>query len=296
MSLQAFAHALGGSVTGPNRIACPGPYHSRRDRSLSVLVDPSAPDGFVVHSHAGDDALECKDFVRDRLGLVREPRAETPLRIASEDDAVRTGRALALWREASPPTGTPVESYLDSRGVRLPCHGPADVLRWHPDCPFGKDRVGCMMALVRDIVTDEPKAIHRTALTRDGLKRSDLGSNGRLTFGPVGGGAVKFTADEDVTHALAIGEGIESCLSIRSVTELSGMAVWSVLSASQVAAFPVLNGIETLWLVVDHDKAGVGSSEAARERWQDADREVITITPTMAGADLNDLTKGPSHD
>lgn len=37
--------------------------------SLSVKPDPSAPDGFICHSFAGDDWDECKDYVRNRLGL-----------------------------------------------------------------------------------------------------------------------------------------------------------------------------------------------------------------------------------
>ena len=38
------------------------------DRSLSVRPSPTAPDGFIVHSHAGDDALACKDYVRSKIG------------------------------------------------------------------------------------------------------------------------------------------------------------------------------------------------------------------------------------
>ena len=32
-------------------------------------MSPDAPDGFLVFSHAGDDAIRCKDYVRQRLGL-----------------------------------------------------------------------------------------------------------------------------------------------------------------------------------------------------------------------------------
>jgi hypothetical protein len=33
------------------------------------MIDDSAPDRFLVHSHAGDDPLRCKDFVRDKLRM-----------------------------------------------------------------------------------------------------------------------------------------------------------------------------------------------------------------------------------
>ena len=292
MNLSSVAHALGGSVTGRNRVSCPGPGHSARDRSLSVLFDPGAPGGFVVMSHAGDDALRCKDFVRARLGMPVSDQVAAPAPAGLEADRERSARALSLWHAGASPAGTPVESYLRSRNVKISHQRPSDVIRWHPDCPFGGDRVGCMVALVRDIVTDEPRAIQRTALDDYGRKLSDLGSNGRLTLGPVGNGAVKFTAHEDVTAAVAIGEGLETCLSARNVPDLAALAIWALLSAGQVARFPVLGGIETLWLVVDHDRAGIEASRDVYRRWHSAGREVVTITPTLEGADLNDIAGG----
>jgi hypothetical protein len=64
------ARDLGGDLLpGGKQILCPGPGHSEHDRSLSVKLDASAPDGFVVKSFTGDDPLACKDYVRDVLGL-----------------------------------------------------------------------------------------------------------------------------------------------------------------------------------------------------------------------------------
>src|SRR5262249_17369923 len=39
------------------------------DRSLSVKVMADAPDGFVCHSFSGDDPMQCRDYVRQRLNL-----------------------------------------------------------------------------------------------------------------------------------------------------------------------------------------------------------------------------------
>jgi hypothetical protein len=63
-----LARALGGEVRG-EEILAPGPGHSASDRSLSVKPDANAPDGFVVYSFAGDDDIECKDYVREKAGL-----------------------------------------------------------------------------------------------------------------------------------------------------------------------------------------------------------------------------------
>jgi len=74
LDLSNIARALGGSVSGRNVVA-PGPGHSRADRSLSVKLDPTAPDGFIVQSFAGDPPLACRDHVRAALGLGAQPRS-----------------------------------------------------------------------------------------------------------------------------------------------------------------------------------------------------------------------------
>lgn len=73
--LRGIAVALGGEVSG-RQVLAPGPGHGPRDRSLSVHIAPDAPDGFVAFSHAGDDWKECRDYIRQRLGLERH--AERP--------------------------------------------------------------------------------------------------------------------------------------------------------------------------------------------------------------------------
>lgn len=74
--LRSWAHALGGEASG-NSVMAPGPGHSPHDRSPSVTFDANAPDGFLVHSFAGDDPIACKDHVRARLGLPAfQPQAQ----------------------------------------------------------------------------------------------------------------------------------------------------------------------------------------------------------------------------
>lgn len=68
MTLDYIAKRMNGEVRG-NQVACPGPGHSSKDRSLSIKIKSSAPGGLVVYSHAGDDNLECKDFVMEKLGM-----------------------------------------------------------------------------------------------------------------------------------------------------------------------------------------------------------------------------------
>ena len=144
---RTIARCLGGDVTGPNQISVPGPGHSRRDRSLSIRIDPRAPGGFLVHSFSGDDPIEAKEYVRARLRKAGwhlfEDRGEQdyespPWQPLAEEDqesqgavahddayaAQQLSKARSMWRASVPIAGTPAEHYLrKARGYsgRLPC-------------------------------------------------------------------------------------------------------------------------------------------------------------------------------
>ena len=88
IDLHHIARALGGKVRG-DHVAAPGPERAtrkgwkRKRASLSVWI---GDDGDIrVHSHAGQDAIACKDYVRARAGLPAwqprrpKPKARPPL-------------------------------------------------------------------------------------------------------------------------------------------------------------------------------------------------------------------------
>src|SRR5262249_11043806 len=66
-SIDKIAEALGGDATNGGALV-PGPGHSAEDRSLAIKCDRTAPDGFMVHSFAGDDPIVCRDHIRRKLG------------------------------------------------------------------------------------------------------------------------------------------------------------------------------------------------------------------------------------
>src|SRR3979490_254587 len=68
MSLQEIARVMGGKVVNGS-VLCPGPGHKPSDRSLRIFADLHNCEEFKVHSFAGDDPIQCKDFVRQKLGL-----------------------------------------------------------------------------------------------------------------------------------------------------------------------------------------------------------------------------------
>src|SRR5262245_6230598 len=92
-SIKRIAELLGGEVRG-NQVVCPGPQHSDGDRSLSVKLDGTAPDGFVVHSFAGDDPIACRDHVRSKLGL---PELKPKRASGSASKNKKGNRAAKTW-------------------------------------------------------------------------------------------------------------------------------------------------------------------------------------------------------
>jgi hypothetical protein len=78
---------------------------------------------------------------------------------------------------------------------------------------------------------------------------------------------------------------------MRLASEFGESPVWALLSAGQVKEFPILPGIETLWIAVDHDTAGVMATNTVAHRWWAANREVLKVTPKIERFDLNDLAR-----
>lgn len=268
LDIKSAARALGGDAFGRRSISCPGPGHSRRDRSLEVTFNSDG--SFVVRSYSGDDWKECRDHVKAVLGLSDDrPRPvafndNTPL--VDPDHIARQKTAADIWARSIPIAGTLAETYLSSRGLSYD----GDALRFYPG---GR----AMVALITDAVTGEPCGIHRTFLDRDGNRTE------KKMLGRAGGGVVRLTADDEVTTGLTIGEGIETCLAS------DFRPVWACLSAGAVKTFPVLPGVEALTVLADHDKAGIEAANACGERWHAAEREVILIMPARAGADIADI-------
>lgn len=299
--VQAVARALGGYAS-QGRAHVPAPGHKKGDRSAVLWAAPNLRGGFYLKLFSAGDPLAVKEeFIRtlqprglvtagSRAGFRGSPALKVVASPAqreglTEEEQVRVRQAMAIWEEAMPPQGTPVERYLARRGLTLP---PAseDVLRYHPRCPFGKRRTPAMVALVRDVRKDYPRGIHRTALTFDGRKAWVDGMD-RLTLGPIGGGAVKLTPEADLGACLGVGEGIESTLSLQLIPEFAGSAVWSLISSGGIKKLPVLPGIDGLWIAVDHDEAGLTAARECANRWRKV--ETMLVRARKPETDLNNL-------
>jgi hypothetical protein len=194
-------------------------------------------------------------------------------------------RALEIWKASSPFLGSPGHSYLKSRALTELPPGIEQALRFHPQCPFNGARRPCIVALFRDVLTNEPKAVHRISI--DG--------GGKWSLGPQSGCAVKLSRDEDVTQGLTIGEGVETTL---AAWQYGFRPAWACVVASNLAAFPMLAGIDELTIIVDNDKPderghrkGIEAALECSARWTATGRTVFRVVPNETGADFNDVIK-----
>ncbi|MCW2286222.1 hypothetical protein M2323_004039 [Rhodoblastus acidophilus] len=281
--LRTIARALGGEVVN-GQVLAPGPGHSKRDRSLAVRPSATDPDGFLVHSHCGDDWRTCRDHVRHHLGLSRDDwkyREQRPTagRVSdlrappTEDDAKRTRDALAIWRASTDPRGTLAQTYLESRGLDLSDDLAGSVLRWNA-------HIGALVALFRNLHTGEPQAITRIFLDREGKK------TGRMFKGPVGGAAVMLDDHASVAHGFFCGEGVETCMAGR---QMGFKPAWALGSAGAIESLPLLAGVDAVTIFAETDDSGANARAIAATgaRWRAADREVFVVTPEIGG-DMND--------
>jgi Toprim domain len=283
MSLNKLAHRLNGTLNG-RWINIRGPGHSKSDRSLGIRFDPAAPHGFYIHSLAGDDRTECLQYVKSLLAK-RSVEASDSYQVdgASVEGVSNRDRAMLLWQQATPPAGTIVEAYLRRRR----CWNEsvvADVLRYHPNCPFGGVRVPAMLALITDAVTGKPVGVHRTALTDDGSDKR-FGKDSKMMLGVATRGTARLHAG--FKH-LGIAEGIETAL---SASQVFGASVWATLSSGGIASFPILPNIQRLTVFADNDDPGLRAACACCRRYQASGIDAEIRYPKTAKMDWNDFLK-----
>jgi hypothetical protein len=305
MDLRSLARALGGEVSG-RQVLAPGPGHSPRDRSLAIYLSSDAPDGFLVHSHAGDDWRECREHVRSRLGLPLWEPGDGQLRTIkpshtdkwdfgaidanaedktrTEDDIVRIDRAQGIWNQALDPRGTAAQVYLAARALNLPDNLPGTMLRFHPECPWRNentgrtDRVACLIAAFRSIDDNIITAIHRIRVDQP----ARWPKTERRMIGVVHRAAIKLGKP---ANKLIIGEGVETCM---AAMQLGLEPAWALGSVGSISFFPVIDGIEELTILAEVGDASTRAIQICGRRWRRAGRRVVISRPTV-GSDHNDI-------
>jgi DNA polymerase len=269
--------------TTDHKTTCP--FHEGDDTpSLQFYADHYHCFGCGAHGDAIDWLTNEEGMSRDEATAAIQD-GDQPSQTATEDKTAKSERALALWHESRSIAGTLAARYLaETRGIDLAAL-PGDIdaaLRFHPRCPFGPgNRHPCLLALLRDAITDQPIGIQRIALTPNArrIERRMLGQSGTVKLWPV-------------SSQLVVGEGIETVLAAATRVTYHGAPLqpaWSAVSTSLLEKFPVLPGVERLIILVDHDPAGKTAAACCTERWNRAGRTVVRLTPKRAGTDFNDI-------
>ena len=248
MKAENIARTLGGRKAGRTWIArCPA--HDDREPSLSIT---NRNGKVLVRCHAGCDQQDVIAALRARGAWERE---RSQVRFAStinrqpstepDGDAIkRTEAALAIWQDSRPAEGTPVETYLRSRGLTIPT--PLSI-RFYSGLKHPSGGIWpAMVALVTRGGDDVPLAIHRTYLARDGGGKAPVDPQ-KMMLGPCCGGVVRLGLPGDV---LMVGEGIETCL---AAMQAAGHAAWAALSTSGLRTLDLPDGVHDLIVLADGD-------------------------------------------
>ena len=249
------------------------------------------------------DAVETLAGKRPERGerAIQDTAERERQRREQEEQAARkaeqsTAYAMRVWGEGSCVWDTPAHAYLASRrcdGMFPPDRDP--VFRFHQRCTFGGEYLPCLLTLLRNIETDQPQAVHRTALTPDGQKID------RKMLGPKAGAAIKLWPQSCIRDRLVIGEGIESVLGAALHINDHGSRLdpaWSMVDSGGVKSLQPINGVNTLVVLVDNDANGAGQKAAQEcaQRWNTAGRKVVRLTPKNQDTDFNDvIVKGNSN-
>ena len=273
-----------------HRVSCP--FHDDPNPSCSIY-----PDHYYCHAcHARGDRLDwlmkVESMTRaEALNALHDWSGPVTPELQRNTEE-KLDYALTWWNAARPLISTLGERYLsETRKIDVTKLPPtiSDALRFHPRCVFGAgEHHPCIVALMRDPLTDAPVGIHRIGLTADAKKidRRALGRMGVVKLWPMNGAG-----------QLVVGEGIETTLAAATRISYRGSPLtpaWSAVAKGGLGRLPVLPGVPQLILLVDNDGNGEGQKAAARckQIWSSAGRTVKPLIPKQAGWDFNDVVLG----
>ena len=225
------------------------------------------------HATMRDTLVEARRF----LSLPMPPPEAASPRARTASRGTRAA-ARRLWAASKPIEGTPVASYLASRGLSVA--GAAGSLRYHPRCYYlasrddAPDVPSAWPAMIAAVTGDRSAVVgvQRTWLTPFGDKAPI--ADPRRAMGHLLGHGVRFGAAGEV---MAAGEGIETILSLREV--LPSLPMIAGLSAAHLAAIAFPEPLRRLYVARDRDPAGAGALATLGARAASAGVAVLPLDP-----------------
>jgi hypothetical protein len=264
---QSMFVRLSGPESGPGAAGHWTDAASSEHGDLLDVIRESC--GFVDFRDVADEA-------RYFLNLLRVEPRRSPKLVGVPVPAGSPEAARRLFAMSRPITGTLVETYLRNRGITA-VHD-AGALRFHPRCYYRPDDSSpteprpAMIAAVTDL-SGVITGAHRTWLAPDGFGKAPVDTP-RRAMGGLLGHAVRFGAVDDV---LAVGEGIETMLSLRRA--LPAMPMAAALSANHLVALRLPPTLRRLYIARDADAAGDMALAALTERVEAAGIEALALSP-----------------
>jgi hypothetical protein len=232
------------------------------------------------YDRLADVFIEARRFLRlPHPEPVRSPRPEPSTGLPQ---GVR--RLLAT---SYPLAGTLAETYLRTRDIVMLSNLRA--LRFHPRCFYrrtdattGTERYETWPALLAAVtdVAGHVTGLHRTWLDPSGRDKAPVPSPRRL-LGEIAGHAVWFGIADDV---MAVGEGLETVLSVR--TALPAMPMAAALSCNHLAMFRPPFTLRRLYIAQDNDPAGQLAAQKLARSALCVGIQPVVLTPTLN--DFND--------
>jgi hypothetical protein len=277
-----IVQALGGRWHGHSGMArCPA--HEDGTPSLHVT---ETRDGVVLVKCFGGceqgavlDALRARDLWPGREETAPRAPRQTPRPGPSEDEIARAKLARRVWQEAEPIDGTPAESYLRWRGIRLDM---PPTLRFAPYLrhPLGRD-LPALVCAVQD-PAGRVTAVQRIYLQEDGRGKADI-EPAKCSLGPLYVGAVRLGRPGRV---MGLCEGPETGL---SAMQRFRLPVWCALGATRLPSVWLPDECRHVIVFADPGKAGQEAAERVADLHRGWGRTVDIETPEEG--DWNDVVR-----
>lgn len=264
--LERIVAACGGILLdGGARALIPGPNHSHKDRSVSLVE--TGEGRILIHCFSPND--EWRDVRRALadLGLLDDApapnsgavRTTVPKIAAQPASEERSARAARVWSESRPLQHTTATAYLRQRGIPETLWD-TPALRFHPSMTSLDDRLRrpALIAAISD-PTGALQGVQVTLLTPHGRAKAAVATPRRV-IGKLVGGAVRLGQPG---ARLAVGEGVETMLSASCAL---GVPAWAALTAYNLSLFTPPACVTYLLIAADNDEAGLAAADAVRRR------------------------------
>lgn len=251
---------------------CRCPAHRDSTPSLSIR---QGQHGILVHCFAG-----CQN--EDVLRAISRTRPVFNSPAPKFQASPPSANARRIWDQGREICETLAEAYLKSRNLPLDLRD----IRYHHKCPFGRKPNAvfrpALLVAVRDRL--EIMAIQRIALGPKGLCHK-----GKYMLGRPGMGAWSPSFKGDT---LGLAESMEDAV---AYTRIKGIPCWSTLGAERLALVRIPDGVKTVVIAEDNNRAGRLGALAAIEAYATKDRTVLRDPPPRKAGDwaeVNENTGG----